>query len=284
MNILTRTYEHVCERLGQPALELGRICPDTPNSMAWNRALEIPANEVLQPMTAVAPSISGPWTEGGLDDRTYLSDDGLHEIGMEAVAFYKSFRFQDMQPFKGYWGIFYLVKGIRNIRERLEYRHIPHAHWSALEFVRRHERFHFKFDVYALGIESATSKHLYLPLKYKYQHHHTMQTEEALANHEAWRWASTQGPVMVDFARDLMSRQPAAYARFAEPREELASELAANLIDLNLAFRARRDDQAMWVGNIPAAMAHWQSYCLEYWVIDQGEKIGRSANNHSALA
>lgn len=32
------------------------------------------------------------------------------------------------------------------------------------------------------------------------------------------------------------------------------------------ASHARRDDQAIWVGNLPAAMAHWQSYCPEYWV------------------
>ena len=70
---------------------------------------------------------------------------------MEAVAFYKSFRFQDLHPFQGHWGIFYLTEGIRVIHRQLEEVDIPHAEWSALEFVRRHERFHFKFDVYALG-------------------------------------------------------------------------------------------------------------------------------------
>lgn len=265
-NVLTRTYEHVRQRLGPKDLDFGRSCPDAPDSAAWRMAWEVPVGEVLSPVTPLGIGAGDRVSEQRWD-RPICSPLGDHEgIGMEAVAFYKSFRFQDMSPFTGHWGIFYLANGIQNIRERLEQLGVPHAAWSALEFVRRHERFHFQFDVYALGIESAVSKHLYLPLKHKYRHHHTMQTEEALANHEAWRWALRQGPALAEFASSLMSRQPAAYARFDEPREELASELAGNLIDLNLAFRARRDDQAMWVGNIPAAMTHWQSYCPEYGV------------------
>ena len=266
-NALMRTYRDIQQRLGSSAIDFGRNCPDAPDSAAWNRTWETPANKVLHPVTAVASPIIVPPPERTLDDPAVpLSGGSFHEHGMEAVAFYKSFRFQDLLPFKGYWGIFYLKEGIRLIDRHLEDLGIQHAEWSALEFVRRHERFHFKFDVYALGIESAVSKHLYAPLKYTYRLHRTMQTEEAMANHEAWRWALTQGPVFARFAHDLMSRQPVAYARFEESHESLASELAANLIDHNLAFGARRDDQALWVGNIPAAMAHWQSYCPEYWV------------------
>jgi hypothetical protein len=264
-NALMRTYRDVQQRLGSPEIDFGRNCPDAPDSEAWNRTREQPTDEVLRPVTAAASPIIPLRPERPFEDLGPLLGDGLHEHGMEAVAFYKSFRFQDLLPFKGYWGIFYLTEGIRFIHRQLEEIDIPHAEWSALEFVRRHERFHFKFDVYALGIESAVSKHLYVPLKHTYRLHRTMQTEEAIANNEAWRWAATQGG-FAQFAHDLMSRQPAAYARFEEPRESLASELAANLIDHNLAFGARRDDQALWVGNLPAAMAHWQSYCPEYWV------------------
>lgn len=265
-NILTRTYEHVRQRLGSPEIDLGRNCPDVPDSAAWNRARETPADKVLRPVIAAASPIIPLRPERPVDNLGPLAGDGLHEHGMEAVAFYKSFRFQDLLPFKGYLGIFYLMEGIRFIHRQLEEIGIPHAEWSALEFVRRHERFHFKFDVYSLGIESAVSRHLYLPLKHTYRDHPTMQTEEAMANHDAWRWARTQGPELTRFAQHLMSRQPAAYARFEESHEALASELAANLIDHNLAFGARRDDQVLWVGNLPAAMAHWQSYCPEYWV------------------
>jgi len=266
-NALMRTYRDIQQRLGSPPVEFGRSCPGVPDSGAWNKAREMPADSILRPVTAIAWPVGDRAREGDSDDLAAPRSGGsFHEHGMEAVAFYKSFRFQELQPLNGYWGIFYQKDGIRRIQRDLEELGLPHSQWSALEFVRRHERFHFKFDVYALGIESAVSRHLYLPLKHTYRDHPTMQTEEAMANHEAWRWARAQGPEFARFAHDVMSRQPAAYSRFDEPHEALASELAANLIDHNLAFQARRDDQALWVGNIPAAMAHWQTYCPEYWV------------------
>jgi hypothetical protein len=267
-NALMRTYRDVQQRLGASEIDFGRGCPGAPDSPAWNGAREKIADEILRPVTAAPSPIIAPRPERTVDDLgTSFAGGELREHGMEAVAFYKSFRFQDLQPFKGYWGILYLSNGIQYIQRDLEDLGMPHPAWSALEFVRRHERFHFKFDVYALGIESAVSRHLYVPLKHTYRLNRTMQTEEAMANHEAWRWARTQSPEFSQFAHHLMSRQPAAYARFEEPHESLASELAANLLDHNLAFQARRDDQALWVGNIPAAMAHWQSYCPEYWVV-----------------
>ena len=265
-NVLMRTYRDVQQRLGAPEIDFGRNRPDVPDSAAWKRLWETPADAILRPVTATASPIIPSRPERPSENPRPLAGGGFYVHGMEAVAFYKSFRFQDLLPFKGRWGIFYLTEGIRPIQRQLEDIDIPHAEWSALEFVRRHERFHFKFDVYALGIESVVSKHLYVPLKHACCLHRTMQTEEAMANHEAWRWASTQGPGFARFAHDLMSRQPGAYARFEEPHESLASELAANLIDHDLSLGARRDDQALWVGNIPAAMAHWQSYCPEYWV------------------
>ena len=266
-NALMRSYRDIQQRLGSPPVDFGRSCPGVPDSGPWSSVREMAADRVLRPVTPIAWPVDGPGLERGLDDASAPSSGGSFEKhGMEAVAFYKSFRFQDLSPFKGHWGIFYLTGGIRRIQRDLERRGMPHAEWSALEFVRRHERFHFKFDVYALGVESAVSRHLYLPLKHTYRDHPTMQTEEAMANHEAWHWATAQGAEFARFAHNLMSRQPAAYARFEEPHEALASELAANLIDHNLAFHARRDDQALWVGSLPAAMAHWQSYCPEYWV------------------
>ncbi|WP_217999677.1 hypothetical protein, partial [Thauera butanivorans] len=59
--------------------------------------------------------------------------------------------------------------------------------------------------------------------------------------------------------------QPGAYARFDEKKFELAGELAANLIDLNLSTMARREDQALWVSNVPDELLR-RSLCPEYFV------------------
>ena len=70
---------------------------------------------------------------------------------------------------------------------------------------------------------------------------------------------------MGEFAYDFMKLQPGAYARFDEKKFELAAELAANLIDLNLSSMARREDQALWVGNVPDELLR-RSLCPEYFV------------------
>jgi hypothetical protein len=62
-----------------------------------------------------------------------------------------------------------------------------------------------------------------------------------------------------------MKLQPGAYSRFDENKFELASELAANLIDLDLSRMARRTDQALWVANVPDELLR-RSLCPEYFV------------------
>jgi hypothetical protein len=195
-------------------------------------------------------------------------DGGIRDQGMEALAFYKSFRFITLPPFPGNWGIFYLDAGIRWVQDRMAQYSVDvgDERRAAVEFLRQHERVHFKVDVYALGLESAMGRHLYEPLRQVFRGRSIYLVEEALANNEAWRWAKKSGSEVEQFAEDFMSLQPGAYARYSEARSVLASELAANLIDHNFTQGARRDDQVLWVANLPTAMARWQSYCPEHLV------------------
>lgn len=267
-NALDNAYSEISKRLGpyDDKEERDYPVPDLPVTDPWNGLDELDSDDFVRDLDA-RTSLSDPELDN--EDRR-LVDGGIREIGMEALALYKSFRYANLRPFAGHWGIFYLEPGIKRVLELIQHYdpHHPDPRSTAIEFLRRHERTHFKFDVYALGLESALSKHLYEPLKRAFRPYAIYQVEEGLANHEAWRWASNKkhGPAIKAFAKDFMSLQPGGYSRFQEDRKDLASELAANLLDLNLTSGARREDQALWVANIPAAMAKWQSYCPEHSV------------------
>ncbi|MFN9936403.1 MAG: hypothetical protein ACK536_09265 [Hyphomonadaceae bacterium] len=44
-----------------------------------------------------------------------LVEGGIRSRGFEAIAFYKSRRFQSQKPFPGKWGIFYINEGLRHV-------------------------------------------------------------------------------------------------------------------------------------------------------------------------
>jgi plasmid maintenance system killer protein len=213
------------------------------------------------------------------DDRRIL-DGGIREGGFDVYAFYKSRRYISASPYSGKWGIFYLEHGLERIGE-LIHSYSPDCEsplWRAYKFLQAHEDFHFKFDLYALSVEAMMGRELYSPLKRAFRHHRIYQVEEALANKHAYDWAISgthypykgsaprrrQCAFMKDFARDFMNLQPGAYARFNEDEHELAAELAANLLDLNLSQTARRKDQEFWVGNVPEKLL--RGGCPEYFV------------------
>lgn len=200
------------------------------------------------------------------EDRDLL-DGGIREVGFDVYAFYKSRRHVAARPYPGKWGIFYLEHGVSRVRELIEstYPGYGSSPRLAYEFLREHERFHYKFDIYALSVEAKIGRALYDPLKCAFSHHRIHQVEEALANRDAWEWAKRERVGLGEFAYDFMKLQPGAYARFDERKFDLAGELAANLIDLNLSRTARREDQALWICNVPDELLR-RSLCPEYFV------------------
>lgn len=200
-------------------------------------------------------------------DERGLLDGAVREVGFDVYAFYKSKRHVCARPYQGKWGIFYLEHGVARVRELIEasYPGYGPSLRLAYEFLREHERFHLKFDLYALSVEATIGRALYEPLKRTYRHHCTYQIEEALANRDAWEWAKRGRVGLSEFAYDFMKLQPDAYARFDEKKFDLSGELAANLLDLNLSGMPRREDQALWVGNVPLELLR-RSLCPEYLV------------------
>lgn len=179
-------------------------------------------------------------------------DRAIREVGFEAIAFYKSKRFITRKPFPGAWGIFYLRSGVEHLASRMaqDYQ-IDNSLPLAYELVRRHERYHFKADLYTMMLELVQRKQLYVPVRRAFRGRSSQFIEEALANRDVWNYVRDKGQPLKDFARDWMTVQPGAYKRFDEFKEALTAEWAANTLDGNYSRDARRDDVGAWTVSVP---------------------------------
>jgi hypothetical protein len=88
---------------------------------------------------------------------------------------------------------------------------------KALKMIHAHERFHFRFDAWALHLEEAAGKALYEAYKkcvYQNLYPHPLVVEESLANNHAYR--SMRGEGISEFLRYFMDSQPGAYREYQE--------------------------------------------------------------------
>lgn len=78
-------------------------------------------------------------------------------VGLDVLAFYKSFRYIAHPPFPGTWGVFLIDAGIegltRNLRDLAPAVPYSELRQLALETLLTHERYHFWIDAWALGQE-----------------------------------------------------------------------------------------------------------------------------------
>lgn len=202
----------------------------------------------------------------GGEEREWL-EGGLRHRGMDVLAFYKTRRRLMQSPFPERWGIFYLDVGLQYLASEIarEYPGYGNPQRLGLDFLREHERFHYLADVQTLMFEATLGRHLYLPLSQALRGRRTHFVEEALANRQAWDWAKKPSIGLREFAFDFMKLQPNAYARFDEPRLDLAAEWAAGIVDSVQPGTGTRSDLAHWVEAAPKNLMR-TSLCPEYVV------------------
>lgn len=194
-------------------------------------------------------------------------EGGIRRLGFDVLAFYKSRRYRDRRPYPGRWGIFYLNEGLLYLESAIQREHpgFGSPRDLARDFLREHERFHFRADLQTLMFEAATKRHLYGPARRNFHGRQSEFVEEALANRQVWEWSKRGVVGLRDFAFDFMKLQPEAYARFDEPRLQLAAEWAANVVDLSADPAAHRTDLSHWVETTPPSLMR-ASLCPEYIV------------------
>lgn len=209
---------------------------------------------------------------GGANEKTTeevreIFEGGIRHRGFDVLAFYKSRRFIKKRPYIGRWGIFYLINGLEFIANEIEkfYPGYGNPRLLAYEFLREHERFHYKADLQTLMLESVTKRHLYSPLRQAFKGQRSAFVEEALANRQVWDWSKKSSNAIEDFAFDFMKIQPGAYSRFDEHRLSLASEWSENVLNGNFSHIRNNNDFSHWVETLPSGLLR-ASLCPEYFV------------------
>ena len=171
-------------------------------------------------------------------DSTEIADieNGVLGSGLECMAFYKSIRHESAPPIPRFWGIFifdYAVSYIANEIEDFYSSEVSadDATRAALAFLYFHERFHFRFDAWAISQESATAQPLYENYRngvYRSFHPLDCVYEETLANMHAL--ASIRNFGVHAFCKQFALSQPGAYSNIEkETRQEFLARLAAQL-------------------------------------------------------
>jgi hypothetical protein len=190
----------------------------------------------------------------------------FREVGVEAIAFYKSRRYLDRRPFPGLWGVFYLKSGVEYLASRLrDYYGVKNPLEVIYSLIRRHEFFHYKADIHTMLLELISKQQLYTPTRRAFRRAPYLFVEEALANREILTSAQRRRGSVLQFAKDWMNVQPGAYARYGERVEELTAEWAANVLDGDYRSTARRYALTGWAGSIPDYFAP-EKVCPEYLI------------------
>ena len=164
-------------------------------------------------------------------------ENGVLSSGLEALAFYKSIHHKNSPPFLGKWGIFIFDYSLNYLQNEISAfypgrfmfnERIDAAFWL-LYF---HERFHYRFDRWAISIESATAKPLYENYRnsvYRSFHPSIFIYEESLANLHSLASVARYG--IHEFAKQFMLSQPGAYSNIIGiDRDLFRSSLAAQLL------------------------------------------------------
>ena len=170
----------------------------------------------------------------------------VQEVGLDILAFYKSFRFIDRPPLRGKWGIFIIDQGIATVAAafRAADPRLPRheAEWLALQTLYEHERYHFWIDAWTLSMEAAAAGEKYKRYEYYLAHREAVALspgdyEESLANHYAFRrlgrikLSTGSGPAQV--LRKFFETCPEPYSIFdldTQTRLKFEGRLAGGLM------------------------------------------------------
>lgn len=194
------------------------------------------------------------------------------EAGMDVLAFYKSFRFKDLPPYRGRWGIFLIDAGIAAITAHLSdikpSLPLVELQQLAMRTLILHERYHFWIDAWALAREADPFSGNRLK-KYEYYIEQRqafamspLDFEESLANYYLFRKLSelhlSDGTHPTRMLADFLDSCPEPYSNYRmdmDDRRAKERQLAAAIISgLNVpAVRMNAFDPfAKNIGRMPA--------------------------------
>jgi hypothetical protein len=152
----------------------------------------------------------------------------VREAGIDVLAFYKSFRFKDLPPYRGRWGIFLIDAGIaavaahfRDIKPSLPFAEVQQL---AMRTLISHERYHFWIDAWALAREadpfvgSRIKKYEYYVEQRQAFAMSPLDFEESLANYYLFRTLReirlSDGTRPTRMLADFLDSCPVPYSKY----------------------------------------------------------------------
>lgn len=196
----------------------------------------------------------------------------VREAGIDVLAFYKSFRFKDLPPYRGQWGIFLIDAGIAAVSAHFKDMNpslsSDELQQLALRTLLFHERYHFWIDAWALAQEAAPLAGSRLK-RYEYYIQQRQafalspwDFEESLANNYVFRRISeirlSDGTHPTRMLADFLDSCPEPYSnyrmRIADRRakeRQLAGAIASGL-NVLAALTLAVDPWAKAIGRMPA--------------------------------
>lgn len=196
----------------------------------------------------------------------------FREAGIDVLAFYKSFRFRDLPPYRGRWGIFLVDAGIaavaahfKDIKPTLP---LAELQKLAMKTLILHERYHFWIDAWALAREADP----FVGDRFKKYEYYVEQRqafsmcdldfEESLANHYLFRAISefrlSDGTHPTRMLADFLDSCPVPYSNYRMDmvgRRAKERQLAGAVVTgLNVVavLMAAVDPSASAIGRMPA--------------------------------
>jgi hypothetical protein len=277
-NAVERLFDQILSETASPGVEVVPDWPDLPleedDYDMLDRLAEtdesslFPIRDELIGERVIDSSLDGRFPPVGVPpDEKDLVEGAVRRRGLDALAFYKSRRFINHQPFPGKWGIFYLKSGLSYLAGEIaaSYPGYRDPRRLAHQFLRAHEFVHYRCDLQTLMFEAVLKRSIYVPLRKALKGRRTHFVEEAIANKAAYAWAKAPSVGLEEFAFDFMSLQPGAYARFNERRIALNGEWLANTLDFKSPGSLPRLDVAQWVDASPKDLLR-TSLCPQYVV------------------
>ena len=221
---------------------------DDPNnfeSLDQTNTTTFPAKEVDWEADQVKPIENDEPLDAHVQEEDALAARSARAAsGLDVLAFYKSFRFIDLPPFRGKWGIFLLDAGIEGLAQDLieltPSLLLSDAREFATEILLAHERYHFWIDTWALGQEITP---LFSASVKRWEYYHAAKRsveltpddfEESLANHYVYKKLSgrkfANGQRAASTLRKILLDGPSPYSDFdfnATERTRLEGLLAS---------------------------------------------------------
>ena len=196
----------------------------------------------------------------------------VREAGLDVLAFYKSFRFRDLPPYCGQWGIFLIDAGIAAVTAHFKDNKpsLPKVELQqlAMKTLILHEQYHFWIDAWALAREADPFVgNQYKKYEYYIEQRQTFAMsisdfEESLANYYLFRAVSeirlSDGTHPTRMLADFLDSCPEPYSSYRmdiDERRAKERQLAGAVISgLNVvAVRLSGvDPLAKLIGRMPA--------------------------------